>query len=363
MHPFRGGIAHYTDRLVGALAERCDVVPVSFRRQYPAWLYPGKSDVEPHAGSERRKEIAYILDATSPRSLRRTADYIASSGCRLALFNWWTLFWAPGFAYVARRLRSKGIRTAFLCHNLADHDAGRWKKCVSEWLLGSADAYVVHTSEQAMALRQRFPGRPVVHRLHPVYDHFPAPERKLPKRGRLELLFFGFLRPYKGLNVLVEALSRLQDHEVFLTVAGEAWGNAEALCARLRTLGAPNLELLPEYIDPTRAADFFGRADVVVLPYLTATGSGVATVAYHYRKPVLATRVGGLKDSVIPSRTGWLVEPDSPTALASAIAAIDRQAAQAMVPSIDEFCRHHTWAAMADSIIGLPELPGQRAAT
>jgi glycosyltransferase involved in cell wall biosynthesis len=353
MAPYRGGISQYTTRLNHALAEMCDVHPISFKRQYPAWLYPGKSDIEPDSGGAREQNIEYLLDAYSPWSWRRTADHIAQSRCDLAILNWWTSFWAPGLAYIASRLRRKGVRTAFLCHNLFDHGARGVKRFVSERLLCCADAYLVHSGEHARSLRERNPSSPVLHRLHPIYDHFPAPTNPLPRRGRLELLFFGFIRPYKGLELLVEALAKLQDHDVFLTVVGEVWGNADAMRSDLMTRGAPNLELRLEYVDWMTAANYFARADVVVLPYLSATGSGVAALAYHYRKPVLATCVGGLRDAVVEGQTGWLQPPNSADCLASAIARLRREEAASMAPLIDEFCREHSWNKMAEAICQL----------
>jgi glycosyltransferase involved in cell wall biosynthesis len=347
--PFRGGIAQYTTQLHEAFATVGGVHTISFKRLYPAWLYPGKSDKEPGAATEV-PGVSYMIDVYSPLSLKRTVNDIVKSGCQVAILSWWTLIWQPGMAYMARSLRRRGVKVVFLCHNLFDHDAKGLKRAISETLLKQADAYIVHSSEEKKMLASIHPDAPVLQRILPVYGQFPPAAVKLEKRGRLELLLFGFIRPYKGLEVLVTALKQLQDHEVYLTVVGESWGDVEAYKKQLLDMGAPNLELHLEYVDNETAANYFARADVVALPYLSATGSAVLSLAYHYKKPVLASRVGGLPDGVIEGKTGWLVSPKSPEALAEAIKGITRKQATAMASEVDAFCHIHSWANMAKTI-------------
>src|SRR5690606_32950656 len=271
--PYRGGIAQYNTSLKRALGPRvARLVAISFKRQYPRWLYPGQSDVERDTDGQRDPDAYYLLDPLSPLSWKRTVDMVAASGCTCVIFHWWTLFWAPVFALIARQLRKRGIRVVFLGHNLADHDAGRTKARLANRLLSSADAYIVHSTEQAAAIGALRPDAPVLHRLHPVYDRFPAPRGLLPKRGRLEVLFFGFIRPYKGLTVLLEAVESMADDGVFLTVVGECWDQADgkAIESSRQRLGT-NLEVRLEYVDDAQAAEYFARADVVALPYLDAT--------------------------------------------------------------------------------------------
>ncbi len=346
--PYRGGISQYTTQLHHVLANYTTLHTISFKRQYPRFLYPGKSDIDERAAKHREKNVTYILDAYSPLSLWRTVRHISHSDCEVAIISWWTLFWQPGFAFIARRLRKRGIKTVFLCHNLVDHDTSGLKRRLSEWFLKQADGYIVHSSEEAKALEQLKPGTKILMRPHPIYTHFPAPNKTLAQRGRLELLFFGFIRPYKGLDVLLEALAQLDDKEVHLTIVGETWDNEQVLRSRLAAI--PNVEAHLKYVSEQEAANYFARADVVVLPYLSATGSGVVTLAYNYQKPVIASRVGGLQDAVIEDKTGWLVPPDSPADLAAAIKNIDRKQLQSMKPAIKKFCQENSWDAMAEKI-------------
>lgn len=347
--PYRGGIAQYTGQLKSALEKTCQLQTISFKRLYPKWLYPGKSDKEPGFSNEREKGVSYSIDALSPLSWHRAASEIANGGCDHAILSWWTLFWAPAFSYIAWRLRRQGIRVSFLCHNLFDHDAQGLKARLSKKLLATADSYIAHSQQQAMLLHEFYPSKPVLHRLHPIYQHFPRSAVNLPQRGRLELLFFGFIRPYKGLDILLQALYELRDPEIYLTVVGEAWTTQGSDFDSARQSGV-NIETHLRYVDELEAASFFERADVVVLPYLSATGSGVVTLAYHYGKPVIASKVGGLREAVIDGATGWLVAPGSVEDLKKKISTTSRGSTQLLKQGIEDFVSRNGWDAMAAAI-------------
>jgi glycosyltransferase involved in cell wall biosynthesis len=353
--PYRGGIAQYTTALRRALARRCELHTISFRRQYPAWLYPGKSDREPGPGDLAEPQVDYLLDALNPFTWTAAARSIAARGCELAIIDWWTLFWAPAFALIARMLRARGVPVLFLCHNLFDHDSNPIKRAIASRLLAQADVYLVHGSVQADALRRQFPGKHVVVHPHPTYDRFPAPMQPLPRRGRLELLFFGFIRPYKGLDTLIAALAKLNDPEVHLSIVGEPWCPVDQLRAEVQASGAPNVDLHLDYVDDESAARFFARADLVVLPYRAATSSGVAAVAYHYDRPILATRVGGLPDVIEEGRTGFLVDADSPEQLAACLKHLSRERLDAMGSAVRSFKSRFTWDSLATALLGLAD--------
>lgn len=332
---------------------RCDLKTISFKRQYPAWLYPGKSDREPGMESHVEPDVDYTLDALNPLTWTAAAHSIDARGCDLAIINWWTLFWAPGFVLIARMLRKRGVRVAYICHNLVDHGSGRLKQRIASELLATADAYLAHSLEQADQLRRLFPGKEIVFHPHPVYDQFPTAHRHLPKRGRLELLFFGFIRPYKGLDILLDALSLLGDRSVHVCVAGESWCKPEALRRYVAQSNAPNIELHLGYVNTAAVADYFERADVVVLPYRSATGSGVAALAYHYNTPVLASRVGGLCEVVEEGMTGFLIPPNAPEALAERLRTLDRDQLIRMRAYIRHCKRTFSWNSLSRMLVGL----------
>jgi glycosyltransferase involved in cell wall biosynthesis len=165
------------------------------------------------------------------------------------------------------------------------------------------------------------------------------------------LLFFGFIRPYKGLDVLLDAVAALGRDDIYLTVVGEHWGDSTQL--RVSVANVPNIELHLRYMDDAEAAEYFARADFVVLPYLSATGSAVASVALHYNKPVIASATGGLIDVIIDGQTGMLVPPGDAPALAAAIASVDRTSALAMSTHVAAFKQSFGWASLCKQLMSL----------
>lgn len=354
--PYRGGIAHYNSMLFRELREMgVQARMYSFSRQYPRFLYPGANDRDASLGGFREPGVEYTIDSINPFSWWKTARAIARSSPDLVVFHWWTVFWAPCFIFMANLLRRRGIRIALICHNLVDHDAGAWKRRISEKVLDAADAFFVHSSEHKRTLQSKRPDVPVVQHPIPVYGHYPPAGKTLPKRGRLELLFFGFIRPYKGLDVLIEAIRLLDDPDVHLTVIGEYWGDASALLRQ--TEGYPNIECHLGYMSDQDAADYFARADFVILPYRAATGSAVASVAFHYNKPIIASQTGGLPDVVFEGITGRLVPPNDAVALANTIRATDRSQAASLSEGVRSFKDRNSWRSLCSALLELKHDP------
>lgn len=347
--PFRGGIAQYTGRLYRALKKYADIDVISFKRLYPEFIYPGSSDKEP--GEAFGDEIDYVIDAYSLVSVKKAADKIIAGGYDAVLISWWTFFWQPTLAYISRRARKQHIKTIFICHNVIDHGGNAIVRYLSKRLIGNADGHVVQSEEEAELLRNTISGAKVFKKLHPIYDHFPKAKKYPKKRGRLELLFFGFIRPYKGLNDFIKALELLNDNEIYVSIVGEVWGDKDKLEKYIKNINIPNISTDFRYVDNQKAAEYFSKADVVVLPYRFATGSGVATLAYYYGKPILGTKVGGISDAIIAGKTGWLVSPNSPQKLADIIRKIKRDQTEKMVVNISEFCKRNDWDSMAKDII------------
>jgi glycosyltransferase involved in cell wall biosynthesis len=319
LRPWRGGIARHSTRLAAALRREGPLETVSFRRLYPGWLYPGQTLAEPGFDAAWRAPGArYDLDAFGPASWRRLLRGLAGQPLRGAILPWWTAALAPCWGFLARRLRRHGP-VLLLCHNLVDHEAAWWKRMLTRRVLRQASALVVQAQSEVAAAQALAPGVSVHVYPHPAWDEplgvaaLPA----LPRRGRLELLFFGFVRPYKGLDVLVSALEQVGSAEVALTVAGEWWRTDAPLRRRLAAL--PNTTVIDRYVTAAEADACYARADVVLLPYRSASGSGVAADAFRHAKPVLASRVGALADMVQDGGNGWLVPPADAAALAAAI--------------------------------------------
>jgi glycosyltransferase involved in cell wall biosynthesis len=202
-------------------------------------------------------------------------------------------------------------------------------------------------------LKRLLPSARVAVHPHPVYDQFPEPKPQLPRRAGLELLFYGFVRPYKGLDTLVDAMGLLSGEDVFLTVVGEFWGAEGHFRDRIGALSIENqIEIRQRYQSNEETAELFQRADVVVLPYRSATASGVVPIAYHYHRPVIVTAGGGLPDVVIEGETGHIVAADDANVLAAAIRSLNQVECKTMQPNIERFKQRLSWASLANAVCG-----------
>jgi len=318
--PYRGGIAQHTTMLHRALSKDSDCLTISFSRQYPRWLFPGKSDKDNALSNHVEDGVEFLIDSINPLSWYRALKRAKEFAPDLVVFPWWHIYWSPCFSWLSTRFRKSGVEVIFLCHNVIEHESAKWKRVLTDFVLSKGSRFIVHTSVDKKNLLERFPDAIVNIHPHPVYDQFPPPVQMLPRRAKLELLFYGFVRPYKGLDVLLCAMNIIKNEDVFLSVVGEFWDGLDETKDYIAKHGlSDKIELLNRYVSDEETASFFSRCDVVVLPYRSATGSGVIPLAYHYGKPVIATHVGGLPDVVDDGKTGLIVDPDSCVMLANAI--------------------------------------------
>ena len=350
--PFRGGIAQHTMMLSRALFRRSNLLVISFTRQYSGWLFPGERVQDPDAERLTEPYCRYLLDSLNPLTWREAVRAVIRHRPRVAIIPWWTIYWAPCFVFLRRRLRAAGIPVIFLCHNIVDHEAAWWKRAITGTVLRGGTGFIVQSTAEEERLQTLVAGAHVAVYSHPVYTQFPPPSSRLPRRAALELLFFGFVRPYKGLDILLRAIARLDDHDLMVTVVGEFWEKPERMRALIRELGiADRVEIIARYVSEGEIANLFARADALVMPYRSATGSGVLTLAYHYGKPVIASNVPGLADVVLEGKTGFLVEPESVASLAAAIGTLTAKRAAAMAPLIHQFANRFTWDGLAEAIL------------
>jgi glycosyltransferase involved in cell wall biosynthesis len=350
--PFRGGIAQHTTSLANALSEIADTGVISFSRLYPRWLYPGKFQTE-NSSQALVPAAEFLLDSINPFSWRQVASRIEAQSPSCVIIPWWTSFLAPCYRYLARRLRHHGIAVVFICHNVEDHESAGWKKRLGREVLRHGTWFLVQTLDEENNLRRLLGNAEILYHPHPLYNQFPPAKNLLPRRAALELLFFGFIRPYKGLDVLLDAMSGLDDLSVHLSVIGEPWGESENIWRkRIRDAGIEaRVEFVPRYTTDDEAAEYFARADFVVLPYRSATGTGVIAAAYHYRKPVIASNVGGLRDVVVDGKTGLLVPPGDVAKLRTAIRRCGEETIPDAAANIGKVARHMTWPHLARQLL------------
>lgn len=332
-YPYRGGIAHYNTLLARHLRAEHEVLLLSFSRQYPGWLFPGKSDKDP---SERplQTEAEYILDPLNPFSWRQTLKRLRQWPPDVVIIPWWHPYFVPVWAALSRGVkRLPGPpRLVFICHNVLPHEQGKMSRHLLPGLFrlacGRGDGFIVHSQADGRILQEILPQAQVQVTPLPTYgelgiadtSHIELPVT-LPD-DRPILLFCGFVRPYKGLDILLDALAvAVRERPLHLLVAGEFWQDGEGQYrAQIDRLGLNDcVTIWNEYIPDEQLAACIDRCDVVVLPYRSATQSAVIQLAFGRGKPVITTNVGGLGEVVQDGRNGLVVPAANPKSLAEAI--------------------------------------------
>lgn len=326
-YPYRGGIAHFTSLLAQEFAKDHDVFVVNFKRQYPSLLFPGKTQYD-ESNSPLAVDSLRVIDSLNPFSFWQAARRIAGFGPDLVVFQWWQPFFAFAcrtIVYFLRRLCS--ARIVFLCHNVLPHESSPVDRVLIKIGLGGVTRFMVQSEEDRRNLLRIRPHARVSVNPHPIYDVFNAGRwDRTTARGDLKLdgrviLFFGYIRAYKGLRVLLEGFAQsLQRCESTLVVVGEFYEDRQPYDKLIDDLGIRSrVRIVDRYVPNEEVEKYFDACDVVVLPYLSATQSGIVQIAYGFEKPVIVTSVGGLPDVVRHGETGFLVPPNDAPALAAAI--------------------------------------------
>jgi len=361
MLPVKGGIAQHSTLLRRTLDQYADLRTISFNRLYPDWLFPGTEEDAPGYPAFREPGVEYILDGLRPQTWKAALKSIEQSRPDAVVLPWWCIYWMPFFIYLRKRLARAGIPVIVICHNVFDHERSWWKTPLVRSALNGVDMFVVHTHSDAAIIERLLPGTRTLIHPHPVQQHFPLPSGEKRPSDSFELLFFGFVRPYKGLELLIDAMGELKGRAIRLTVVGEFWIDVKRFQTRIDKLGiSSQVSIVPRYVSEKEAADYFQQADAVVLPYKESSSSGVVPLAYHFGKPVIVTRVGGLAEWVVDGVTGYSVEPDSPTAMAQAILQLEQSRGSDMVAAIAKQRGQMTWDGMAQGIVECVDSLGER---
>jgi len=363
-HPHRGGIAHYTTLLARSFAKSHDTRIVSFRRLYPGILFPGATQFD-RSSEALLPPVAPepLLDSVNPMTWRKAGLRLRELTLDVLVVPWWHPFFGPSLGTAARIARyGDRPKRIFLVHNVEPHEPTPIDRWLADYGLGAADGFLVHARSEADRLRSRAAGRPVRVHPHPTYEFFSQrrPSREAARaaigaQGRV-ILFFGYVRPYKGLADLLEAL-RVARGDAWdqLYVAGEFYETRERYEAALQDPALQGkVTVVDRYLPNEEVATYFAAADVVALPYRSATGSGIAQVAFGAGVPVIATRTGGLEDVVDDGVSGLLVPPSDPSALARAIERFfDEDLGPKLREGVESARGRFSWNALRDALLDL----------
>ena len=361
-YPMRGGLAQYNALLAQELSSRHTVELLSFTRQYPDILFPGKSQMDESSESPFRFPATPLVDSISPWSWWKTADHIAATQPDGLVFKFWLPFFAPAFGTIARRVKkqSPGTRVVAILDNLIPHERRPFDLPLARYFAGAVDSFIAMSRSVEADLREMKPDAPCQFVPHPVYPQFGERIEKDKARRQLGidpderiLLFFGFIRDYKGLDVLLEAMPAVTERTgARLLVLGEFYSGKDRV---LEQMGRLSLEetvtLHDEYVPDERVGLYFSAADVVVLPYRSATQSGIVPIAYQLERPVICTDVGGLAEIVLHERTGLVIPPENPSALADAVVHFyEANLEEPMVAAAKIEKERYSWSHMAGAV-------------
>jgi glycosyltransferase involved in cell wall biosynthesis len=325
--PFRGGISRFSHHLHEALRERHTTHAFNFTHLYPPVLFPGTSQMEADPGTVYAKPV---LHAYQPLNWRGAAVAILKKRPQLLIYSHWHPFFAPALTGVVRAMKERrpSLDVVGLLHNVEPHERFPFQKTLTRRLLGLTDIPVVLSSQTEGEYRDWMPGRRPVRLFHPVYDQNP-PEKSVAELRRKHgfagtdrvLLFFGFIREYKGLDVLIEALNLLdlQALRIRPLIVGEFYIDKNALLRRIRNDHLPYYEIIDRYVSQSEAAEYLALSDAMMLPYRSASQSGILSNAVNFHLPVVCADLPGLTDHIADGVNGLVHRREDPIDLARAI--------------------------------------------
>jgi len=362
--PYRGGLAAFNERLAREYVKQGNEVEIiTFSLQYPGFLFPGKSQFSTEFAPEDLK-IKRMIHSINPANWIKVGRIIKSKSPDMVIFSYWMAFIAPCFGTIARIAKSPNTKMVALIHNMIPHEPTILDKLFPRYFVKAMDGFVA-MAESVVADIKHFDAdnKPKVVSPHPIYDHYGDALTKKEATIKLGLheqkdyvLFFGFIRQYKGLDLLLEAFAdeRLRKFPVRLIIAGEFYENPQPyleLIIRLKLDGL--VELRTGFIPDNEVRNYFSIADLVAQPYRTATQSGVTQIAYHFEKPMLVTNVGGLSENIPNGKVGYVVGVE-PLQIADAMVDFfTNQRAEKMIENIKVEKTKFLWSRMTDAIDGL----------
>lgn len=351
-YPLRGGIAHYNALLYKHLLEHHSVDIVTFTRQYPSIFFPGKTQDE-KGGHESAVPTEPLVDSINPWTWYTTAKAIARKKPDLVLFKYWMPFFAPCFGTIARLVkRWTGAKVLFICDNVIPHERRVGDTALTRYAFAAVDSFIVQSGAVEKELKEFYPQARYELVPHPVYEIFGTlmPKEKarqeLGLRDERVILFFGYIRRYKGLHILLDAMPAiLKSVNVKLLVVGEFYDDEQKYRRQIeeKKLG-DHVLVHSDYVPNEEVSRYFSASDIVVLPYVSATQSGIVQIAYQFDKPVIATDVGGLAEVVLNERTGFIVKPEAPEEVANAVIRFYKEGREPeFVRNVSEEKKKYSW--------------------
>lgn len=370
VYPYKGGIAHYTGLMYRALVKKYKVKMITYKMQYPKLLF--KKEQKDYSNKTFQiKEAKYWINTANPFNCIAVAKKIKNMNPDVVIFQWWHPYFAPCY-WIMEKVFGKKIKIMFLCHNVFPHERFPLDRFLCRQVLKQGDYFITQSSMDTADLVSIKKDAKYRQTVHPTYNAFKMQNMsKAEARGILEipedekiLLFFGFVRKYKGLKHIISALPEIikQVDNIKLYIVGDFDGDKEQYLEQIEKKKVKgSVRIFDGYIPDNEVEKFFASCDLVVLPYESATQSGIVQIAYGFRKPVVVTNVGGLPEVVENKKTGYVVEAGDDSQLAKAVTSFfSEHKAEEFEKNVIQEEYRYSWDRMTEVVGELYEGAGEK---
>ncbi len=365
-HPLRGGLASFNERLARQFQqEGFEVTIYTFCLQYPGFLFPGKTQYSSEP-APTDLNIKVCINSINPLNWLTIGNELKNKKPDVIVVRYWLPFMAPALGTILKRVR-KNRHTKVVCiaDNVIPHEKHLGDNKLTSYFIHSVDSFIT-MSQKVMNDLRLFTQKPAEVAVHPLYDNFGGKVSKesarekiaLPKNEKI-ILFFGFIRHYKGLDILLKAIAdeRIKQSGIKLLIAGEFYEDKKRYDDLIESLQLKDqLILRTDFIADSEVKYYLSAADFVIQPYRDATQSGVTPLSYHFEKPMLVTNVGGLPDMVPHEKAGIVTEPD-PTSVAEGILALYAKGESHFIAGLQDEKKKYSWQLLVQKILRLASLP------
>ncbi|MDB5253512.1 MAG: glycosyl transferase family 1 [Flaviaesturariibacter sp.] len=367
-HPLRGGLATFNQRLATQfLAEGHECALLSFSLQYPSFLFPGKTQFSDEP-APRGLVIRSLINSVNPLNWLRVGRLLRREKWDLVVVRFWIPFIGASLGTILRQVRqNRHTRIVCIADNVITHEARPGDKALTSYFLASCHAFITMSDKVLQDLRLFEKTKPAQLVQHPLYDTFGDRQPKAAARAHLGLppegplvLFFGFIRHYKGLDMLLEAMAdaRIRAAGIKLLVAGEFYEDEKPYLEIVDRNGLSGSVILhTRFIPDSEVRYYLCAGDCIAQPYRNATQSGVTPLAYHFERPMIVTKVGGLPDLVPDRRAGLVCEPD-PASIATAILEFYQLGEDFFIPHLRTEKEKYSWANLTGAILQISKQTG-----
>jgi len=367
-YPLRGGLASYNERLAKELMDQGHYVSIyTFSLQYPGFLFPGTTQFSTDS-APANLTIHVSINSVNPFNWLSVGAALKKQKPDLVIVRYWLPFMGPCLGSILRIVKqNKHTKIICIADNIIPHEKRVGDVALTKYFVSPVDGFITMSEKVLSDLAQFAPGKPAKFVLHPLYDNFGEKISQAEARLHLNIkedekiiLFFGFIRKYKGLDILLDAMKILQNSPTpdkpKLLIAGEFYEDRKSYDEQIKQLGIEDLLILKTaFIADSEVKYYLCAADVVVQPYRSATQSGVTPLAYHFEKPMIVTNVGGLPSLVPDDKVGLIAEPNA-AAIADKILEYFQKGSAHFLPHLIEEKKKYSWSKMAATIFEIADL-------